>query len=424
MKRLWLIWSVGVIAYTISVLNRTSFGVSGVQAAERFQVNASWLSTFVVLQMVVYAGLQIPAGLLLDKYGSRIMIAIGALTMSAGQALLAVSEQIPQVAIARILVGIGDAFTFISVLRLVTAWFPSTKVPVMAQITGIVGQLGQVLSAIPLLAVLRSAGWSTAFVSIAALTALSGVLVLLIIVDTPSGTVKPRAILTQQTIGQQIKQVWMRPGTRLGFFSHMGTQFSITTFVLMWGVPYLVSAQELSITTAGSLLTVSVMAIISSGPILGYLTGRFPFRRSWLVLAIMGSNAALWTTVLCLSGPAPLWLLVLLIVVISVGGPGSMIGFDYARTFNEPLTIGTAQGIVNVGGFLASLLLIEAMGLVLDWQGGYSFDAFRLAWLLQYPIWGIAALGVLITRWKVRRELAKQGIKPTPLKQVLRRFVG
>ena len=74
-------------------------------------------------------------------------------------------------------------------------------------------------------------------------------------------------------IGRQIKTVWMRPGTRLGFFSHMGTQFSITTFALLWGVPYLKSAQGLDSTTVGSLLTLSVISAIVAGPILGILTG-------------------------------------------------------------------------------------------------------------------------------------------------------
>ena len=66
---------------------------------------------------------------------------------------------------------------------------------------------------------------------------------------------------------------------------------------------------------------------------------------------------------------APLWLLVVLIVVISVGGPGSMVGFDFARTFNPSATLGTAQGMVNMGGFVASLLVMQAMGLILGAAG-------------------------------------------------------
>jgi hypothetical protein len=121
------------------------------------------------------------------------------------------------------------------------------------------------------------------------------------------------------------------------------------------------------------------------------------------VLAIIASNAIAWTAVLALPGRAPLWLLVVLIVVISVGGPGSMVGFDFARTFNPSATLGTAQGMVNMGGFVASLLVMQAMGLILTAAGSYSFASFRLAWTVQYAIWVFAAVGILITRGKARR---------------------
>ncbi len=93
-----------------------------------------------------------------------------------------------------------------------------------------------------------------------------------------------------------------------------------------------------------------VLAGIAAGPVIGELTARHPLRRSWLVLTIIAVTAAMWTTVLVLPGRAPLWLLVLLVLVLAVGGPGSLIGFDYARTFNPSHRMGTAQGMVNVGG--------------------------------------------------------------------------
>ncbi len=147
----------------------------------------------------------------------------------------------------------------------------------------------------------------------------------------------------------------------------------------------------------------SVATAILAGPILGVLSGRFPNHRSWLVLGSVLGSLTMWSVVLALPGPAPLWLLVLLIVVISVGGPGSMIGFDYARAFNPSTALGTANGIVNIGGFLATLLVVQVMGIVLEQLGGYTFEAFRVAWLAQYPIWVIALTGILISRGKARR---------------------
>lgn len=414
-------WGVGVVAYIVAVLHRTSFGVSGLAATERFSISPSVLSGFVVLQIVVYAGMQIPAGVLLDRYGSRIMISAGALIMASAQMLLALTESLPLAVAARVLVGVGDAMTFISVLRLVPQWFAPRRVPLVSQLTGIFGQIGQILSALPLMLLLNGPGWGFAYGSAASLGLLSFVLAVSVIRNAPPGLEVVAAPAGLREVGKQIRAVWGRPGTRLGFFTHMGTQFSMTTFALLWGVPYLRSAQGLSPAEAGSLLTLSVISAIVAGPIIGILSGRFPMRRSYLVLAIMISNAAIWTVVLSLPGPAPIWLLIVLVMVISVGGPGSMIGFDYARMFNPSTSMGTAQGMVNIGGFLASLLVIQAMGLILDAMGGYSFDAFRVAWLVQYPVWIVAITGVLVTRGKTRRQM---GLVLRPIRQVWRERGG
>jgi MFS family permease len=356
----------------------------------------------VVLQVIVYAAAQVPAGLLLDRYGSRVLIVAGAGLMAAGQLGLALTTSLPLAIGARAVVGLGDALTFISVLRLVPHWFAPRRVPLLTQLTGICGQLGQVLSAVPFLALLTGTTWGTAYVSVAAFGALAMVLALAIVKDTPHGRVTATETMSVRGTLASVKTVWLRPGTRLGFFTHMGTQFSVTVFALMWGVPYLTVAQGLSTGVTGALLTASVVAAIASGIAIGIFTARYPLRRSRIVLAIIGSNAVAWTVVLALPGRAPLWLLVVLIVVISVGGPGSMVGFDFARTFNPSATLGTAQGMVNMGGFIASLLVMQAMGVILGAMGGYSFASFRVAWTVQYAIWVLAVVGILITRKKAR----------------------
>lgn len=405
--RAWVVWSAGLLAYIVAVLDRTTLGVSGLEAADRFQAPPAVLSTFVVLQVIVYALAQIPAGLLLDRFGSRTMIVAGGTLMAAGQLALAFTESLPMAVAARAIVGLGDAFTFISVLRLVPYWFPEHRIPLVTQLTGFCGQFGQVLSALPFLALLAGAGWQTAYLAAVACGVLAIALVIALVKNTPTGRaipVKPDGV--RQTLSG-LKTVWLRPGTRLGFFTHMGTQFSVTVFALMWGVPYLMTAQGVSRGVAGMLLTVSVATAVGAGVLIGIFTGRNPHRRSQVVLGILVSNAVMWTVVLALPSAAPLWLLVVLVVVISVGGPGSMVGFDFARTFNPATTLGTAQGIVNMGGFLASLLVMQSMGMIMDAAGGYSFDSFRLAWTVQYVIWIVAGTAILITRRKARRTIGQ-----------------
>ena len=138
----WIVWVVGVIAYTAAVLQRTSLGVAGIDAADRFHAPAGIVASFVVLQLLVYAGLQVPVGIALDRFGTRRMVTIGAALMAVGQILMATADDVPTGMAARVLVGAGDAMTFGSVIRLVPAWFPPGQVPLFTHLTCLLGGAG------------------------------------------------------------------------------------------------------------------------------------------------------------------------------------------------------------------------------------------------------------------------------------------
>lgn len=144
--RAYLVWIAAVLAYASAVLQRTTMGVAGLDATERFGTSATIVSTFVVVQLLVYALAQVPAGLLLDRYGSRVTLTAGAVLMTAGQLLLASTDMVTVAILARVVVGAGDALTFSSAIRLVPAWFPASRVPILTQLTGILGQVGQIAS--------------------------------------------------------------------------------------------------------------------------------------------------------------------------------------------------------------------------------------------------------------------------------------
>jgi MFS family permease len=110
-----------VIAYLCAVTQRSSLGVAGVAAAHRFGASAAALSTLGVLQLVVYAVLQVPVGVLVDRYGPKRVLAVGAMLMLGGQVLVALSTVLPAAVAGRMLVGAGDATTFVAVLRVIAA---------------------------------------------------------------------------------------------------------------------------------------------------------------------------------------------------------------------------------------------------------------------------------------------------------------
>ncbi|WP_255362132.1 MFS transporter [Blastococcus aurantiacus] len=422
--RAYAVWGVALLSYVVAVFHRASLGVAAVDAQERFSAGASAVSLFLVLQLAVYAGLQIPVGVALDRLGSRRLILAGAVTMAAGQLVLALAEDVPTAVAARVLVGAGDAMTFISVLRVVSFWFPGPVIPLITQLTGILGQLGSVLAAYPLVALLHGTSWEATFLGAAATGLLVAVLVLVALRDAPGGTVRGPAVGLAELRGTLL-DTWREPGTRIGLYTHLVTQFSGTVFALLWGYPFLVVGQGLSPGTAAGLLTLLVLVGMGVGPLLGRLCGRWPLRRSVLVFTILGATAAVWTVVLAWPGRAPLPLLILLVVVLGTNGPGSMIGFDYARTENPAERLGSASGVVNVGGFVASLLTILAIGAVLDLltpgaSTDYDLGAFRAAFAVQYVFWAIGLVGVLRHRRELRARLARDGVVLAPLATAVR----
>lgn len=398
------VWLVGLATYMLAVFHRSSLAVAGLIAVDRFDISAAQLATFTMLQLLVYAGMQIPVGLLVDRFGPRAVLSVGAVLMVIAQTGFALADSYGQALAARALVGVADAMTFICVIRLVSAWFAPRRIPVVVQVTGVLGQLGSLAAAVPMTWALTQFGWTKTFAGAASVGLLLLVLVLVLVHDTPSARTERGRTLNLAHARSTLRESWAHPGTRLGFWSHFTSQFSATVMGLLWGFPFFVQGENKSDHTAGLLLSLMVLAVMVSGPLLGWRTAVRPWHRSTLVLASVWSIVGMWTVVLLWPGEAPTALLAVLVIALGVGGPASVIGFDFARTFNPPDRLASATGIVNQGGFIASLILVIAIGLILDLQAGgsatYTRDEFRWAMSAQYVLWAVG----LVQIWRYRRR--------------------
>ena len=410
-RRAWVIWLVGLSVYALAVFQRSSLGVAGLLASSRFGVDATELAFFVVLQLLVYAAMQIPVGVLLDRYGPRVMLLVGLVLMTAAQLAFAFATTFTTAALARAVLGAGDAMIFVSVLRLVSAWFLVKQAPVITQLTGQVGQLGAMAAAGPLAWALHEFGWTRAFAAAATVGLVLMVAVAMVVKDSPyarSEVVKVKML----ALARSLRSVWGNPGTRLAMWSHFASQFSVTVFGMLWGFPFLVSGEGLDERTAGIVLMVMTGWVLVAGVVMGALVARFPFYRSMIVLGVVVAIAAVWALVLTRSEPAPLWMLVLLVCVVATGGPASMVGFDLARTFTPLEATGRANGVVNIGGFTASLLTMAAIGVVLDLRepagvDAYDLNDFRAAMAVQYVFWLVGGIQILRYRRKALTHLRR-----------------
>lgn len=363
-----VIWIVGVGVYLLAVFHRTSLGVAGPMAAQRLDLSAGQLSTFVMLQLGVYAAMQVPAGILIDRFGPRRMLLTATLIMGGAQLLFAFVTSYPLALLARGLLGVGDAMTYISVLRLVAGWFPARRYPTMVGLTSLTGMLGNVVATVPLTLMLTGLGWGPTFAIAGGLSLGYALLLLRPAVAAPfreaesaTGPVGGREVLTQ------VKHAWRLPAGRLGFWIHLSTMAGPTVFAVLWGYPYLTQALGYSPGAASSLLMLLVIGGLLGNLLLGPVIGRRPHIRGGLALTVAGLCLIGWLVLIGWpGGQPPLAVVIAVICVFSVGGPASGIGFMLARDYNPRHRISTATGLVNVGGFCGAVVMVFAVGQILD----------------------------------------------------------
>lgn len=408
-RRAWAVWATALLVYVLAVFHRASLGVAGVIAADRFNITSAQLATFTMVQLLVYAAMQVPVGAMLDRFGSRALLGTGLLLMTLAQAGFAFAHTFAAGVVARVFVGMGDAMVFVSVLRLVALWFPPSRSAMITQATGWAGQLGSILAAGPLSAALHSYGWKSSFLGASAVGVVIAVLMFAVVKDTPflDGA---RTELRMSAVARALRAAWDTKATQLGLWCHFTSQFSATVFAMIWGFPYLTVGLGFTAGQASALLSLMVITGILASPFIGGFATRFPYSRSSLVLAVVIGIVTMWTVVLLWPGRPPTAVVIALCVLMSVGGPGSMVGFDLARTFNPPDRIGSATGIVNVGGFTASLCTVVLIGVVIDRvsPGGppsWTNDSFRAAWCVQYLVWAVGLTQIIRLRRLLRAEI-------------------
>ena len=423
-RRVWGIYIAAVIVYFVAVTHRTALGVAGVEALERFNVQATGLALLSVTQVATYALMQIPSGHLLDRFGPRVMMTVGSLVMAAGQLLLAFSDHYGIAIFARIMIGAGDAPIFISAGRLIAHWFPARRVPVLMQVTGLIGQTGQLATAIPVAWLLHTQGWQTTF-STLAVVGVGAAAVAFAWVRMP----RPDAGSVEQERDRfwaSIRAATDHVGTRLGFWSHFLPPFSANVIALLWGVPFFITAQGLSPAQASSLLIVLTLSAMATGPIAGVLTARHPLRRTWIVLLSAGTTLVAWVVLLSFDTPRPWWQLAVFCAVIGTGGPISLVGLDFARSFSPVERLGTATGFVNIGGFASTIVGVLMVGVVLQVVSPpgattYSLDEYRIAFASLLVVWLVGIFGVLRNRRRTREVMASEGVVVPPIREALRR---
>ncbi|MGO1949228.1 MAG: MFS transporter [Mycobacteriaceae bacterium] len=418
-RRALVVWTAGVLAYILAITGRTSMGVAGVEALDHFGIDASRLAVFTSVQVGVYACAQIPMGMLIDRFGPRRMLVVGALLMGVGQVLLGATSSYPVAILARVIVGTADATAFLSVMRILPAWIPIRQTPVFTQLTGGLGYIGQFLSAVPFSLLLHAQGWQTAFLSLGGLSVVIAILAWVAVADSPdptpasqsTDTVQDAAAKTSRVgIWNTLKFVVHQPACWLGFFIHF-TLMSQIVFTLLWGVPLMTLGMGLTEGQASSILVVNMVVSVLVGPIMGIISARAGRRRPEVALVATIIVAATWVVFFAAGDPRGLVAVAIVNIIVPGLAPVANYGFDTVREEVDRRFTATATGLSNMGGFVAGMIASQAVGVVLDITsdgGDYTWGDFRVAWCALGAVWLVGIVGLLVSRVKMKRWRATQ----------------
>jgi MFS family permease len=393
------VWGFAAGLYFVAVFHRMVLGVAAFEAERRYHVGAGALSAFTAVQLGVYLAMQVPVGLAADRIGPRRSLAAGMAAIAAGEAIFALSGTLGAGLAGRALIGLGDAFVFVNVLRVAHTWFAPSRAALLTALTSLLGALGQLLTTVPAHLALDGLGWTATFAGAAAITAVLAAGALGVVRDAPtvpiaapSGEPRPEHDRMLATL----RSAWGQRRTRLGFWAHFGLMTPFVTMTALWGYPWLVEAQGLPRATAASWLAFAVVALALAAPVVGRLGGRGPYMQVRMALVTGTLLVLAWTAVLGWPGGRPPHALILAALAISgVGSAVSVVAFMLARAGNPEHMAGSATGLVNCGGFLAGSVAILAAGLMLA-HDGRTAVAFQHALL---PMLGFTALSLVqITR--------------------------
>jgi len=361
-----------------------------------FSVSAAVLGNLSAFYFYAYAGIQLPVGVLVDRFGARRVLAIAALACGAGSALFGMAANIEIAYLGRLLVGLGAAFTWVGTLKIASVWFPANRFAMVSGLTLMLGMGGGIGGQAPLAAFVEMVGWRETMMVAAAVAGILALLILAVVRDG-SGDHGEGPQPGQVRLLDGLKSAIARPQT--WFVGAFGLFMAgpMLSFGGLWGVPYMTSVHGLDRASAGLMASTMMVGWAIGAPLSGWVSDRIGRRKP---LMIGGALIALVTVsaVIYLPGLS-IWTMRILLLINGITAGGMVVGFAVSREINLPHASGAALGIVNMMVMASGAVFQPLIGLLLDanWEGGlldgarvYGAGAFEVAFMT-LPLCGIGA---------------------------------
>jgi MFS family permease len=268
--RAYIAWATVAIAYAIAFLQRVSPQTVSLSFMHDFGTDASGVAMLASSYFWGYTLMQIPAGLLVDRYGVKRVVLSSMAVSALGSAAFALAPNLLDVFVARLLVACGDALVFTALLKLVAQSFADERFGIMSGISQVSGYVGGVLATTPLAVAISGFGWRACFVFIACV----GVANLAFASATLRAAPGPQS---RRTFRSVLLASWQALGVRanwgcaMSFASHFAV---VTTLSGVWGIPMVAHYFNISTSAAGTPLLAFMVGNALGSICLGHAADR------------------------------------------------------------------------------------------------------------------------------------------------------
>ncbi|MFD1350818.1 MFS transporter [Oceanobacillus caeni] len=361
----WIVFASVLCSYLLMSSLRTAPGLITDQLMADFSVTATTVGLVTSIQFFVYTALQIPMGILTDRYGPNFFLIVGAILTGIGTIIYSVGSHEFILFFARILTGIGDATIWVNLVLILSQWFNAKEFTRLIGVAGMTGSLGFLMATVPFSAFIVLVGWRRTFLLAGILLCLCGILLYFVLVKKPNKPLFEKREMRRENTWVILRRVLSNRQAWAIFFSHFGVVGAYLGLIGSWAVPYGMEMYGLTRIDASQLIMISLVGALIGAPFLSWLASRLrTIKRPFVIFHIV--MLLCWSTILIFHGKPPFLFLVMIMFIIGFAFGSNSLTFALVRISFPVNESGIVSGFANTGGFMSAVLLPGIFGKILD----------------------------------------------------------